>query len=154
MWEKFYILEFAAKVLGGPPCYPIGSLVELLIPISPLFQIQYSFLIFVKAYPRTTEKRKHFCSALKYVLPVHKNLLESGLYLVVFFILSLFSYWLLALLFSHLSIFRISTVFFYSLPQFCIFSFVYFFPFSWFTSVCMYTVFGPFLNLEHIIVKQ
>jgi hypothetical protein len=32
IWEKFYALEFTAKLLGGPPCYPIGSLVELLIP--------------------------------------------------------------------------------------------------------------------------
>jgi hypothetical protein len=28
-------LKFAAKLLGGPPCYLIGSLVELLIPIGP-----------------------------------------------------------------------------------------------------------------------
>jgi hypothetical protein len=28
-------LEFTAKLLGGPPCYPIGSLLELLIPIGP-----------------------------------------------------------------------------------------------------------------------
>jgi hypothetical protein len=27
--EKFYVFEFAAKLLGGPPFYPIGSLVEL-----------------------------------------------------------------------------------------------------------------------------
>jgi hypothetical protein len=41
---KFYLLEFAAKLLGGPPRYPIGSLVELLIPVGLLFQLQYSFL--------------------------------------------------------------------------------------------------------------
>jgi hypothetical protein len=35
---------FSAKFLGGPPCYPIGPLVELLVPIGPLFQIRYSFL--------------------------------------------------------------------------------------------------------------
>jgi hypothetical protein len=35
--EKFYVLEFAAKSLGGSPCYPIGFLVELLIPIGALF---------------------------------------------------------------------------------------------------------------------
>jgi hypothetical protein len=34
----------AAKLLGGPPFYPIGLLVELLIPIGPLFQLRYSFL--------------------------------------------------------------------------------------------------------------
>jgi hypothetical protein len=38
------VLEFAAKLLSGPPCYPIGSWVELLIPIGPLFQLRYSFL--------------------------------------------------------------------------------------------------------------
>jgi hypothetical protein len=43
-WEKFYVLAFAAKLLGGPPCYYIGSLVELLIPVGPLFQHRYSFL--------------------------------------------------------------------------------------------------------------
>jgi hypothetical protein len=37
--EKFYELEFAAKLLGGPPCYPIGLLVEQLIPIGPLYGI-------------------------------------------------------------------------------------------------------------------
>ncbi len=26
---EFKILEFAAKLLGGPPCYPISSLVQL-----------------------------------------------------------------------------------------------------------------------------
>jgi hypothetical protein len=39
IWEKFYELEFAAKILGGPPCYPIGSLVELLTPIGPMLQL-------------------------------------------------------------------------------------------------------------------
>jgi hypothetical protein len=37
-------MEFAAKFLGGPPCYPLGSLVELLIPVDPLFHLQYGFL--------------------------------------------------------------------------------------------------------------
>ncbi len=37
---QFNVLEFAAKLLGGPPCYHIGSLVELLIPIGPLFQLR------------------------------------------------------------------------------------------------------------------
>ncbi len=32
---------------------------------------------FVKAYSRTAEKRKHSCAELKYVLPVHWNLMES-----------------------------------------------------------------------------
>jgi hypothetical protein len=56
-----------------PSLLPIGSLVELLLPIGPLFQ----FSNFVKAYSRTA-KRKHFCVALEYVLSVHRNLLESG----------------------------------------------------------------------------
>ncbi len=59
--------------------YPIGPLVELLIPIGPLFQLLYTqFSNFVKAYSRTAEKRKHFCAALEYVLPVNRNLFESG----------------------------------------------------------------------------
>ncbi len=37
----FYVLEFAATLLCGPPCYPIGSLVELLIPSGPLLQFRY-----------------------------------------------------------------------------------------------------------------
>jgi hypothetical protein len=37
---EIYVLDFAAKLLGGPPCYHIGSLVELLIPIGPLFQLR------------------------------------------------------------------------------------------------------------------
>ncbi len=32
-------MGFAAKLLGGAPCYPIGTLVELLIPIGPLLHI-------------------------------------------------------------------------------------------------------------------
>jgi hypothetical protein len=43
IWEKFYVLEFAAKLLGGPPCYPIDSLVEPLNPSGLLFQLRYSF---------------------------------------------------------------------------------------------------------------
>jgi hypothetical protein len=35
-------------------------LLELLIPIGPLFQLQYSFLYFVNAYSRTEEKAKTF----------------------------------------------------------------------------------------------
>ncbi len=69
-----YVLDFAAKLLGGPPCYPIGSLFELLIPIGPLFQ----FSNYVKAYSRTPKKHKHFCASLEYVLPVHRYLLEYG----------------------------------------------------------------------------
>jgi hypothetical protein len=44
IWEKFYLLESAAKLLGGPPYYLIGSLVDLLIPIGSLFQLQYSYI--------------------------------------------------------------------------------------------------------------
>jgi hypothetical protein len=40
---EIIFLEFTDKLLGCPPCCPIGSLVELLIPIILLFQIQYSF---------------------------------------------------------------------------------------------------------------
>jgi hypothetical protein len=109
----FKVKKYGRKFLSWSSLsnYLLPHWAELLIPISPLFQLQYSFLIFVKAYPRTTEKRKHFCSALKYVLPVDKNLLKSGLYLVVFFILSLFSYWLLALVIFPPLHFRISTIF-------------------------------------------
>ncbi len=39
---------YAAKLLSGPPYYPIGSLDELLIPIGPLFPLQYSFLAWQK----------------------------------------------------------------------------------------------------------
>jgi hypothetical protein len=41
-------MGLTAKLLGGPPCYPIGSLVELLILIGSLFQLQYSFLAWSK----------------------------------------------------------------------------------------------------------
>ncbi len=68
------MLALASKLLGGPPTFPIGSLDELLIPIDPLFEFQYSSLNFVKAYSRTAWKRKHFCAVLEYVLPVHRNL--------------------------------------------------------------------------------
>jgi hypothetical protein len=37
------------RILGGPPCYPIGSLVELLTPILQAF---------LKAYSRIAEKHK------------------------------------------------------------------------------------------------
>jgi hypothetical protein len=39
IYEKFYVMEFAAELLAGPPCDPIGSLVELLTPIGLLFQL-------------------------------------------------------------------------------------------------------------------
>jgi hypothetical protein len=42
IWDKFYVLEFAAKLLGSPPRWFIGS--TILIPIDPLFQLQNSFL--------------------------------------------------------------------------------------------------------------
>jgi hypothetical protein len=42
--EKSYVLEFAAKLLGGPSCYPIGQVVELLTHNGPSFQLGYSFL--------------------------------------------------------------------------------------------------------------
>ncbi len=63
-------MESAAKLPGGPPCYPIGLLAELLIPIG----LQYcSTCSSVKAYPRTKEKCAIFCVALEYIF-----LLESG----------------------------------------------------------------------------
>ncbi len=52
------------KLLGSPPCYLIGSLVELLTSIGPS---PIQFCNFVKAYQRTAEKHKHFCAALNYV---------------------------------------------------------------------------------------
>jgi hypothetical protein len=56
---------------------PFGSLVELLIFL--LVKLSSSDIVFfVKAYLGTAEKCKHFCAAFKYVLPVHRNLLESG----------------------------------------------------------------------------
>ncbi len=55
--------------------------------VTPLvYWLTYWFLLvhcsssnkFVKPYSRTVEKRKHFCVALQYVLPVQRNILESG----------------------------------------------------------------------------
>jgi hypothetical protein len=58
-------LEFAAKLLSGPTCYLIGSLVKLWIPIGtfPLFQFRDSFLTLYKPHN---------------MFAVHTNLLESG----------------------------------------------------------------------------
>jgi hypothetical protein len=53
--RTFYVFEVAVKLLGGPPCYPIGLLVELLIPIGQLFQLQIQFWWF-----RTSKHLKSF----------------------------------------------------------------------------------------------
>jgi hypothetical protein len=44
-------LEFAVKLLGCPPCYTIGSLIELSIPNGLLFQPRYGFLTLQKSIP-------------------------------------------------------------------------------------------------------
>jgi hypothetical protein len=54
---------FAAKLLSGPPYYPIGSLDELLVHC-PIRRLQRSVQYFVRASD--------------IFLPVHRNLLESG----------------------------------------------------------------------------
>jgi hypothetical protein len=41
--REILFIKFAAKLHGGPPFYPIGALLEQLIPIGPLFQLKYSF---------------------------------------------------------------------------------------------------------------
>jgi hypothetical protein len=49
-------LEFSAKLLSGPPCYLIGTAVELLIPIGQL------------SHSRIAEKPETFCAALMFCL--------------------------------------------------------------------------------------
>jgi hypothetical protein len=44
MGEKLYFLEFAAKLIGGPRCFLLVPPDELLIPISPLFQLRYNIV--------------------------------------------------------------------------------------------------------------
>ncbi len=75
--EKFYVLEFAAKLLAALPVTPLVHWLNygfLLVH----FPARIYFSNFVKAYSRTAKKHKHFCAALEYVLPVYKNLSESG----------------------------------------------------------------------------
>jgi hypothetical protein len=47
MWEKFYVLELIARLLGGSPCYPIDLLIEqLILNVGLLFHLRYYFLTF------------------------------------------------------------------------------------------------------------
>jgi hypothetical protein len=59
--------NYLAALLGTPTIDSYWSIV-----LAPIY-----FYNFIKAYLRTTEKRKHFSAALEYVFPVHRNLLES-----------------------------------------------------------------------------
>jgi len=69
IWTKWFLSEYAAKLLSCPPCF---LLVHLLIPFGPLSQPQYNFLAW---YLRAAEKCIN-CVTHKSVLSVHSNLSE------------------------------------------------------------------------------
>ncbi len=76
--EELYLLEFAAKLLYLVVLlFLISSLDALLIPIGPLFQLQYNSLAWIKANWRAAEKCYKFGAALVYVFDCsHKSIGE------------------------------------------------------------------------------